>query len=77
MPIKAIAEEKGVPELVLREVPLESDTPVHDKIIKTSEVLKQVQAVDLSLPKGAMLDPGAAKKPVVQVTWNAHVRVRK
>ena len=68
----------GVPELVARDIPLEADAPAgQDKIIKTSAVLEQVRAVDSSLPEGALEGPVAAKEPSSQVTWNAHVRVRK
>ena len=68
----------GVPELVALQIPLEADAPaVQDKVIKTSEVLEEVRAVDSSLPEGALKGPVTAKGPLTQVTWNAHVRVRK
>ena len=76
--LKALAMKAGVPELVAREVPLEADAPaVQDKVIKTAEILEGVRAVNSSLPEGAFKGPVAAKGPLVQVTWNAHVRVRK
>ena len=68
----------GVPELVARVVSLETDGPAtQDKVIKTSEILEEVQAINSSLPEGAFIDPVAVKEPLIQVTWNAHVRVRK
>ena len=70
--------EAGKPELVAIQIPLNADAPVaQDKVIKTSEVLQEVRAVNLSLPKGALEDPVVAAEPAIQVTWNAHVRVRK
>ena len=76
--LKAISVVEGVPNLVAREIALETAaSPMQDKIITTSQVLQKVRAVDSSLPEGALPEPVSAQEPPEQVTWNAHVRVRK
>ena len=73
-----ITRQAGVPNLALRDVAIEEGSPqVEDNIITTSQVVKKVQDVDSSLPEGAFTGPPNAKKPPIQITWNAHVRVRK
>ena len=76
--VKAISVVEGVPKLVAREIPLEAAaSPMQDKVITTSQILEEVRAVDSSLPEGALPEPASAQEPSEQVTWNAHVRVRK
>ena len=76
--LKAVSIVEGVPKLVAREIPLEAAaSPMPDKLITTSQVLEEVRAVDSSLPQGALPEPVSAQTPPEQITWNAHVRVRK
>lgn len=76
--LKAISVVEGVPKLVAREIALETAaSPMQDRVITTSQILDEVRAVDSSLPGGAFPEPVSAQEPPEQVTWNAHVRVRK
>ena len=74
----AFSIEAGTLQIVAREVYL--DTPeleVKEKVISASQALTLAKAVDSSLPHGALLIPDSVSAPSVQVTWNAHVKVRK
>ena len=76
--VKAVSIVAGVPELVARKILLQANVaPVQDTAIKTSQVFEEVRAVDLSLPEDALEGQVTTQKLPEQVTWNAHVRVRK
>ena len=76
--MSALAIKAGAPELVARKVLLHVESPaVQDKIIEVSKVIELAHAVDSSLPEGAMTGPLSISQPPIQLTWNAHIKVRK
>lgn len=76
--MNAFSVKSGALELVAREVNLStSKVKVTDEVIPVSEALQLVKDVDSSLPRGALTIPASVSAPPVQVTWNAHVKVRK
>ena len=76
--MNALTVKAGVTELVARSVPLKAETlTVQDHVIPESQVLQAAHAEDQNLPRGALTGVPSITEPPVQVTWNAHVKVRK
>jgi hypothetical protein len=82
--VSAITTQSGHAQLVHREVAFatsdeqEVSTPiVNDSTVKSVEVLGLSDKINESLPAGALEDLSEEKKPTYQITWNAHVKVRK
>lgn len=84
--ITALAVEHGQARLVSRKINFSSLTPsggaeqpplYQDTTIEVSDILDKIELSDFTLPRGALTGPASTTNPPDQVTWNAHVRVRK
>jgi hypothetical protein len=81
--LNALSSQSGQARLVRRELAfIASDEQevlapvVHDTVVKTTEVLELGDKISDSLPAGA-LENLTVEDPTYQITWNAHVKVRK
>lgn len=79
--LTALKIDDGVPELFSRAVELSDSAQqplqIHDEAIEAPKVVELSQAVNFLLPAGAFEDPVSTDGPSIQITWNAHVKVRK
>lgn len=74
--MSVITLENAVADFALRDVDVRNGSLKYENLIETSELLDNVETVNERLPAGA-LSPGPARGPRIQITWNAHIRVRK
>lgn len=81
--MSAITTKSGHAQLVHRElafaVPDNQEVlapTVQDTAVKTAQVLELTEKINNSLPAGA-LENLTVDEPTYQLTWNAHVKVRK
>ncbi|KAI9706216.1 MAG: hypothetical protein M1820_004977 [Bogoriella megaspora] len=85
--VSALTIESGHAQLVHREVAFavadpsdkqDASTPIiQDTTVKAAEVLELTNKINKSLVAGALQDLTEDQKPTYQITWNAHVKVRK
>ena len=82
--VSAITTEQGRAKLVHRELTFapsdaseEAGPTIQDVAVKSDEVLELADKINKALPAGALVDLTEKDKPTYQITWNAHVKVRK